>query len=103
MCVVTATAGPSGYDAFLEWMSSDDNPIADELYDVPPAVRASVRSLVAEANVGKSADDLLEVYEGREEQLVRQLSKHLVKTKSAKEVDAAKAADLETLVELRRR
>ena len=48
--------------------------------DPKASVRDQVRQLVEDTKPGKSADELLEAYEGREEELVA----HLKKLKSSK-------------------
>ena len=62
-----------GYDNFLEFLFEKDVP--EELATPTIVRRSSVRSLCSEVNVPKSPDELLELYDGREEKLIKNLSK----------------------------
>ena len=75
-----------GYVCFLEFLFENDVP--EELKTEGIVKRASVRQLVTEVNSTKTADELLEKYNGQEDKLIKNLSKMKLKQEENAEIIA---------------
>mmetsp|Transcript_31464 Transcript_31464/g.65859 ORF Transcript_31464/g.65859 Transcript_31464/m.65859 type:complete len:302 (+) Transcript_31464:1-906(+) len=70
----------------------------DKEDEAKAAKRASITALVAETSPGKSAEELLAAYDGREDELIKNLTK--MKTKQGAKIKKQKHAEITSLVEV---
>jgi len=81
----------------LTKMKTKQDKQTDKVDEAKAAKRASITALVAETSPGKSAEELLAAYDGKEDELIKNLTK--MKTKQDAKIKKQKHAEIISLVE----